>query len=165
LFKLELELLQDMVTGGINIARVTALSHCAHAIEVVDVLKVTARERWGSTPVHRRRTDRRGRPRKPDAQRRRTTLAGRRPPSDPGTDELRRRKRAATGREDLEVNGAAVLYGHDLLDRAQYDTLGTVTELLQRVGRAWGQRDGNLNGLWEAITGALTGTSFAPAHR
>ena len=45
LFKLELELLQDMVTGGINIARVTALSHCAHAIEVVDVLKVTARER------------------------------------------------------------------------------------------------------------------------
>ena len=113
--------------------------------------------------MHRRRTDRRGRPRKPDAQRRRTTLAGRRPPSDPGTDELRRRKRAATGREDLEVNGAAVLYGHDLLDRAQYDTLGTVTELLQRVGRAWGQRDGNLNGLWEAITGALTGTSFAPA--
>jgi hypothetical protein len=45
LFKLELELLQDMVTGGINIARVTALSHCAHDIEVVDVLKVTARER------------------------------------------------------------------------------------------------------------------------
>jgi hypothetical protein len=38
-------LLQDMVTGGINIARVTALSHCAHAIEVVDVLKVTERER------------------------------------------------------------------------------------------------------------------------
>jgi hypothetical protein len=114
--------------------------------------------------VHRRRTDRRGRPRKPDARRRRTTLAGRRPPSDPGTDELRRRKRAATGREDLEVNGAAVLYGHDLLDRAQYDTLGTVTELLQRVGHAWGHRDGNLNGLWEAINGALTGTSFAPAR-
>jgi hypothetical protein len=37
LFKFELELLHDMVAGGINIARVTALSHCAHAIEVVDV--------------------------------------------------------------------------------------------------------------------------------
>jgi hypothetical protein len=34
-----------MVTGGIDISRVTALSHCAHAIEVVDVLKITARER------------------------------------------------------------------------------------------------------------------------
>jgi hypothetical protein len=45
LFKFELELLQDMVTGGINLARVTALSHCARAIEVVDVLKLTNRER------------------------------------------------------------------------------------------------------------------------
>jgi hypothetical protein len=45
LFHLELQLLQDMVTGGIDISRVTALSHCAHAIEVVDVLKITARER------------------------------------------------------------------------------------------------------------------------
>jgi hypothetical protein len=48
-----------------------------------------------------------------------------------------------------------VLFGHVLLDRAQYDTLATVTELLQRVPPAWGGRDGSLNGLWEAITGAL----------
>jgi hypothetical protein len=45
LFHLELQLIHDMVTGGINLARVTALSHCAHAIEVVDVLKLTNRER------------------------------------------------------------------------------------------------------------------------
>jgi hypothetical protein len=45
--------------------------------------------------------------------------------------------------------------GINLLDRMQFDTLGTIIELLQRVGRAWGQRDGNLNTLWEAILGAL----------
>ena len=67
-----------------------------------------------------------------------------------------------TGRTDLEINSAAVLYGHDHLDRAQYDTLGRITELLQRVARAWGGRDGNVTGLWEAITGALTSTGFAP---
>jgi hypothetical protein len=85
------------------------------------------------------------------------------PDTDSGSALLRARKRAVTGHEDLEITGAAVLFGHGQLDRAQYDTLGTVTELLQRVGRAWGQRGGNLNGLWEAITGALTSTSFAPA--
>jgi hypothetical protein len=110
----------------------------------------------------RRRLERRGRPRKADARRRATTVAGRAPPPDLGTDQLRIRKRAATSREDLEINGAAVLFGHDLLDRAQYDTLGRITELLQRVARAWGGRDGNVKGLWEAITGALTSTGFAP---
>jgi hypothetical protein len=55
-----------------------------------------------------------------------------------------------------------VLFGHDQLDRAQYDTLGTVTELLQHAARAWGGRDGSLNGLWEAITGAMVGTGFVP---
>jgi hypothetical protein len=111
-----------------------------------------------------RRKARRGRPRKPDAlsKRRATTTAGRRPEVDTGSALLRARKRAVTGREDLELDGASVLLGHDLLDRQQYDTLGVVTEMLQRVTRAWGGRDGNLNGLWEAITGALTGTSFAP---
>jgi hypothetical protein len=85
------------------------------------------------------------------------------PDPDTGSTLLRARKRAATGHEDLEVDGAAVLFGRGLLDRAQYDTLGTVTELLQRVARAWGGRDGNLDGLWGAITAALTSTSFAPA--
>jgi hypothetical protein len=109
-----------------------------------------------------RRRDRRGRPRKANARRRATTVAGRRAPDDPGTDQLRTRKHAVTGRTDLEINGAAVLFGHGHLDRAQYDTLGRITELLQRVTRAWGGRDGNVTGLWEAITGALTSTGFAP---
>jgi hypothetical protein len=104
----------------------------------------------------------RGRPRKANARRRATTVAGRAPDPDRGTDQLRIRKRRVTGREDLEINGAAVLYGHDHLDRAQYDTLGRITELLQRVARAWGGRDGNVTGLWEAITGALTSAGVAP---
>jgi hypothetical protein len=109
-----------------------------------------------------RRRDRRGRPRQANARRRATTVAGRAPPPDLGTALLRARKRAATGREDLEINSAAVLFGHDHLDRAQYDTLGRITELLQRATRAWGGRDGNVTGLWEAITGALTSTGFVP---
>jgi hypothetical protein len=108
------------------------------------------------------RRGRKGRPRKANARHRATTVAGRAPPPDLGTDQLRTRKHAVTGRTDLEINGAAVLYGHDHLDRAQYDTLGRVTELLQRITRAWGGRDGNVSGLWEAITGALTSTGFAP---
>jgi hypothetical protein len=110
----------------------------------------------------RRRLERRGRPAKPDAKRRRRTAAGRAPDPDRGTEQLRARKRRATGREDLEINGGAVLFGNGHLDRAQYDTLGVVTEMLQRVTRAWGGRDGNVTGLWEAITGALTSTGFAP---
>jgi hypothetical protein len=103
-----------------------------------------------------------GRPRKALAKRRATTTAGRAPDPDTGSALLRARKRAVTGREDLEINGAAALFGHNHLDRAQYDTLGRVTELLQRTARAWGGRDGNVTGLWEAITGALTSTGFAP---
>jgi hypothetical protein len=113
--------------------------------------------------VSRRRIDRRGRPRKAGARRRATTLAGRAPPLDLGTDELRRRKRhIAAGREDLELNGAGVLLAYEHLNRQKFDTLGTITQMLQRVARAWGGRDGNVTGLWMAITSALIATGYAP---
>jgi hypothetical protein len=128
----------------------------------------------------------RGRPRKANAKRRATTIAGRRGETDTGTEELRRRKRRiAAGREDLELTGAAVLFAHEHLDRQQFDTLGVVTVLLQlahehldrqqfdtlgvvtvllqQAARGWGGRDGSVSGLWEAITGALIRTAFAPA--
>jgi len=82
-----------------------------------------------------RRRDRRGRPRKADkvAKRRAATTTARRVPEvDLGSARLRARKRAVTGREDLEVSGASVLLGHDLIDRAQYDTLGLVTQIHRR---------------------------------
>ena len=100
------------------------------------------------------RRGRGGRPRKADAKRRRTTLLGRAPEVDQGTVQLRwAKRRIAAGREDLEINGASVLFAHDHLDRAQFDTLGTITEMLQRMARAWGGI-GGVTGLWFAITGA-----------
>jgi hypothetical protein len=52
-----------------------------------------------------------------------------------------------------------VLYGHDHLDRQQFDTLGMLTALLQRLQRGWGGL-GGVTGLWLSITGALVPTGF-----
>jgi hypothetical protein len=45
LFKLELSLIEDMIASGIDISKVTSVSHCARVLEVVEMLQVTARER------------------------------------------------------------------------------------------------------------------------
>jgi hypothetical protein len=92
----------------------------------------------------------------PHAKRRFTTRFGRkygyeRP--DLGSERLRAKKLAATGREDVELTPAGILYGHGHLDRHQYDALGHVTELLQCVARAMG-RGVTVNGLWLAIVAA-----------
>lgn len=44
-FKLELQLIESMVTDGIDLAKIQAVSHAARCLEVLDVLQVTARER------------------------------------------------------------------------------------------------------------------------
>jgi hypothetical protein len=74
--------------------------------------------------ARRRRLERRGRPRQAKAKRRQTTVAGRQVEADKGTAQLRRKKRRATGHEDLELDGAAVLFASGHLDREQYDALG-----------------------------------------
>jgi hypothetical protein len=84
-------------------------------------------------------------------------LAGRRAPDDLGTTELRSRKVRATTRDNLEINGAAVLFGRGHLDAQQYDVLATITLWLQRLERAWGGL-GGCHGLWLSIVGALTPT-------
>jgi hypothetical protein len=78
----------------------------------------------------RKKTGRkRGRPFKPNARRHRTDRAGRRGEVDGGAP-LRAKKRRATGREDVEITPAGVLYGHGpFRQRAQYSALGLVTEL------------------------------------
>jgi hypothetical protein len=81
------------------------------------------------------------------------------PPPDSGTAQLRARKRAVTLREDLEINGAAVLFGHELIDRQQFDTLAEITLRLETMARAWGGL-GGVTGLWYAITGAVVPTGF-----
>jgi hypothetical protein len=105
-----------------------------------------------------RRRERRGRPRKVDAKRRATTLAGRAPDRDDGTTELRRRKTQATTRTDLEINGAGVLFGRGLLTPEQYDVLATITLWLQRLARGWA--GGGVTGLWHSILGAAVPTGF-----
>lgn len=45
LFALELQLVTDMVEGGVDLLRVQGLSHCARCIEVVDQLQNGVRER------------------------------------------------------------------------------------------------------------------------
>jgi hypothetical protein len=106
----------------------------------------------------RRRIERRGRPRKANARHRAKTAAARRAPEDLGTNELRRRKILATTRVDLPIDGAAVLYGHAHIDRTQFDTLGMVTEWLRHTARAWGGKDGSVQGLWLALLGAAIST-------
>jgi hypothetical protein len=41
-FRLELQLVESMVAGDIDMAKVRALSHCSRALEVLDVLQVTS---------------------------------------------------------------------------------------------------------------------------
>jgi hypothetical protein len=97
---------------------------------------------------------RRGRPRRANAKRRQTTLAGRRPELDLGTSELRARKVQATTRGDLEINPAAALFGHGAIDAQQFETLGLLGLWLRTLARAWGG-EMSVTGLWSAITGGL----------
>jgi len=60
-----------------------------------------------------------GRKHNPNARRHQTTRAGRRSERDLGTPPLREKKRATTGREDVAMTPAGVLYGHGHLDSAQ----------------------------------------------
>jgi hypothetical protein len=97
---------------------------------------------------HRRQLARRGRPRKIGAKRRATTVAGRSSEPDKGTRELRRRKRRATTREDLEISPIAVLFGRGLLDSTQYDTLALVADWLRRLAWNLGPKTHAVAGLW-----------------
>jgi hypothetical protein len=72
-------------------------------------------------------------------------------PDDLGTVELRAKKRRVTGREDLDISGAAALHGSQLIDAPQYATLSGITLLLQRLQGAWGGT-GGVEGLWRGYT-------------
>jgi hypothetical protein len=106
----------------------------------------------------RRAGNRPGRPRKIGGKRRQTA-AGRRQDIDTGSALLRARKLAVTGREDLELNAASVLLGHEQIDRTQYDTLGEIALWLQTMARAWGGL-GGVTGLWCAIIGGAVPAGF-----
>jgi hypothetical protein len=107
---------------------------------------------------------RRGRPRDPHARRRHTTRAGRRgvDVNDYGTEELRRRKIAMTGRPDLETSPLAILHGLGLLDAQQHEMLTIIAGWLRSYAMSWGLPTGSVGGLWAAIVAAATRGSFAP---
>jgi hypothetical protein len=109
-------------------------------------------------PVGGPRRHRGGRKFDPNAKRRHTTRAGRRGENDRGSPLLLSKKLAATGRADIEMTASGMLFGRGHLDRAQYDALGYVTQLLQRIARSFG-RGAAPAGLWSAILGALTTTT------
>ena len=69
----------------------------------------------------------------------------------------RAKKWVATGREDVGLSAAGILYGHGHLDHAQYSVAGWVTRLLLQVARSFGPGDSPA-GVWMAILGALTKT-------
>jgi hypothetical protein len=103
-----------------------------------------------------------------DAPQARTTIQSRRPPAfdnqgreegevERGSPRLRARKLALTMRDDVEMTGPGILFGHELLDRYQYDTLGYVTLLLRRIARSFG-RDVSPSGVWAALLAAASRT-------
>src|SRR5262249_54061343 len=99
----------------------------------------------------------RGRPFNPNAKRHQTTRAGRRGEKDLGAPRLRARKLHATGRPDVEMTAAGVLYGRGHLDNAQYSALGYVTVLLQVIARSCG-RGMSPAGVWAALIAAASRT-------
>ena len=107
----------------------------------------------------RQRRRRHGRPRQAQAKRRATTLTGRRAADDKGTPQLRARKVQATTRPDIEINGAGVLLGHNLIDLEQFNELSQLTLWIERLMRSWGGL-GGVTGLWHSITGAAIPPGF-----
>ena len=101
-----------------------------------------------------------GRKFNPHARRRSTTRRGRRGEDDRdyGSPLLRARKLAATSRDDVEMTPAGILFGHGHLDRYEYDTLGHVTGLLQRIARSFG-RGASPAGVWAALIAAASRTA------
>lgn len=45
LFRLQLQSIQDMIVGGVEVSKIAELSHCATAIAAIDTLQRTAHER------------------------------------------------------------------------------------------------------------------------
>jgi hypothetical protein len=106
--------------------------------------------------VSRKRTGRkRGRPCKANARRNETTRRGRagNPFIDRGTDQLRLRKLAIAGREDVDVTDAiAVLLARGIISAEEAIVLRTIEITLNTMRPArFGKSDLSVGGLWAAL--------------
>jgi hypothetical protein len=109
--------------------------------------------------ARRKRRHTGGRKYDPNARRRHTTRRGRRGEDDRDYGSaLLAKKRRVTGREDVEMTPAGVLFGYGFLDRYQYDALGWITKLLQWIARSFG-RGSSPAGVWAAIVAAASRTA------
>jgi hypothetical protein len=113
------------------------------------------------------RRARRGRPRKAQAKRRATTLAGRRAEVDHGTDHLRARKIAVANGSAVPVelvDVVGVLAANELIVDDELVALRLVADWLRQLRVALQLRQGSPGGLWAAIaSGTGLGTIAMPA--
>jgi hypothetical protein len=96
----------------------------------------------------------RGRPKLANAKRRATTLAGRRPEADHGTDQLRYRKlRAANGSAAMPelVDIGGILAAHNLLDDQELAVLRLLSSCAHQVCVAFALSRASPGGLWAAL--------------
>jgi hypothetical protein len=112
--------------------------------------------------VARKRSGRRrGRPINPHARRRKTTRRGRRGlPElvDPGAPLLLERRRAITGRSDIElVDYPGILLANGFIDADELDTLRRVEGWLSLARRGRGISDGHVGRLWAQILAGTRG--------
>jgi hypothetical protein len=161
-----------MIVGSVDVSKIAELSHCATAIAAIDTLQGTAHERQrpqASPVAHKRhRLVRRGRPRKANAGRRATLIAGREPFLDLGSPELQRRKRAvandsAVTPELIDVAGA--LLCHNLITPEQLLLLRLLSAWLHRVRAAFGIPAASPSALWSAITTRQRVGQWAPRQQ
>jgi hypothetical protein len=99
----------------------------------------------------RTRFERRGRPPKAGAKRRQTTVNGRRPGFDRGSELLLAHRRQATGRDDLCDDLADALLGWQLIDREEHATLIELVGLVHLMHRAFGVAAGRPAQNWRSI--------------
>jgi hypothetical protein len=93
----------------------------------------------------------RGRPRKANARRRQTTKAGRSPPPDFGTSQLRKHKLVLAGSVIAEADCLSVLYGRKLIDEAAFRARRRYAFLTALARRGWGLQEGSVNDLWRRL--------------
>jgi hypothetical protein len=108
----------------------------------------------GTRPLSRKQTGRpRGRPRLAHAKRRATTRQGRKSgldPRDEGAPLLIARKMRMTGRPDIEMTAAGVLYGRELISNLDYSKLAEITKIIRNIRAAMGG-DLSVAGIWSAL--------------
>lgn len=138
----------------------------APASLVPDAPHVTARPALRHRSVKRRRGHR-GRPRKADAKRRKTTVAERAPFLDFGSPELLCRK-ARLGHDSEApvelVDVAGALRAHGLIDAEELATVRLVAEWLRSVAKALHLSRASPTGLWAAIMSGNRGGGWRPLN-